>query len=129
MQYFFCNFQIIDEEKKCRSTHIDSSNIDSSTTTSTSFESIKHCQETSSSNSYTSWTESSTENSKSQFTQIENQKKIDEVIQRSSDGPLVFNAQIVFFEKPSDNCLTRSLSEEPNSSQGTEKLKGKLYQF
>ena len=83
----------------------------------------QNCQETSSSNEYTPGNEFSSDSYKSDFTQIYNQRKHDH---KSSDEPLVFNAQIVFFENPSSiSCLERSISLEPNCSQRKEKKEGK----
>ena len=123
----FYAFQIIDEDKKLRGLKIDSSHIDSSTESSNSYESIhlpiyQNCHDNSS-NDCTSFTESSSNNSKSDFTQIENHQHN---IHNPPDSHFAFDAKIVFVEKPRDSGITRSISIEPSTSKEKEPVKGRL---
>ena len=124
----FYVFQIIDEDKKLRDLKIDSSHIDSSTESSNSYESIhrtiyQKCHE-SSSNDFTSLTESSSNNSKSDFTQIENQQQN---INKPSNSHCSIDAKIVIFEQPRDSGILRSISVVPSSSN--EPVKGRLFEL
>ena len=122
--------QIIDEDKKVRDLKKDSSHIDASATSSTSYESIhrtihQNCLESSSSNDYTSLTEPSSDNSRSEFTQVEIQQQNRN---KSLDTHIVFDPKFVITDKHLDAPIKRSLSVESGSSHGKDNLKGLIYQ-
>ena len=113
--------QIIDENRiQTVDLEKDTSNIDSSTASSVSYESIhqsvyQNCPE-SSSNDFTSLAESSsTDDSKSQFTQIENNQK-SKSASSSHVSHVVFAENIVIIEKSQEKCISRSISLEPNTT-------------
>ena len=121
--------QIIDENRiQTVDLEKDTSNIDSSTASSVSYESIhqsvyQNCPE-SSSNDFTSLAESSsTDDSKSQFTQIENSQK-SKSASSSHVSHVVFAENIVIIEKSQEKCISRSISLEPNTTHGTKSSKG-----
>ena len=107
-------------------------NIDSSTASSASYESIhrtvyQNCAE-SSSNGFTSLTGStSSVESKSEFTQIENNQRSKSA--SSSSGHVVFADKIVILDKPLEKCISRSISVEPTSIQEHRFIKGILWQI
>ena len=121
--------QIIDQNQISRvDLEKDTSNIDSSTASSTSYESIHRSVyqnfPESSSNDFTSLAESSSsDDSKSQFTQIENNQKSKSAISASS-GHVVFAENIVIIEKCQEKCISRSISVEPTLTQENKCSKG-----
>ena len=127
---FLIYFQIIDKSHtKGLDLETDTLNIDSSTASSASYESIhrtvyQNCPD-SSSNDFTSLAESSSsDESKSEFTQIENNQKSRSA--SSSCGHVVFAEKVLFLEKPLEKCISRSLSEEPTSTLEYQCRKGIL---
>ena len=124
----FYAFQIIDEDKELGGLKTDSSHIDSSTESSNSYESIhrtiyQNCHE-SSSNDFTSLSESSSNKSSSDFTQIENHQH---GINKPLDNLVSVDAKIEIFEKPRDIGITRSISVEPRAAHEKEPGKGGLF--
>ena len=87
---------------------------------------VENSEETSSPNNYSSWTDSSTDKSMSDFTQIENHKQA----RNSQEPKLAFEAKIEVFEAPATtsglhNSFTRSLSLEPKAVKRKKEQKGK----
>ena len=121
--------QIIDENRiQTVDLEKDTSIIDSSTASSVSYESIhqsvyQNCPE-SSSNDFTSLAESSsTDDSKSQFTQIENSQK-SKSASSSHVSHVVFAENIVIIEKSQEKCISRSISLEPTTTKENKRSKG-----